>query len=231
MSCRRSGAARASSNRKAVTGSRLPFNTNGSTGATSTAPPACARVAPRSTLPPAAQPAASRAATFSASPVARRSSVPVTTSPVQPRFAPRSRAPANASRISTAARQARSASSSCTAGTPNTATTASPMNFSTEPPCARRFPSSLEIAGQNRPHSLRISRLPKRRRADHVAKHHRHHLPMLTHPDPERSTTPLTKPGGITVRVATLTTDSHMEQTRTHQQPVPLRLMHFQPVG
>ena len=39
------------------------------------------------------------------------------------------------SRISTAARQARSASSSCAAGTPNTAITASPMNFSTVPPC------------------------------------------------------------------------------------------------
>jgi hypothetical protein len=34
-----------------------------------------------------------------------------------------------------AARHARSASSSCAAGTPNTAITASPMNFSTEPPC------------------------------------------------------------------------------------------------
>ena len=48
--------------------------------------------------------------------------------------------PANASRISTAARQARNASSSCTAGTPNTAITASPMNFSTEPPCDSTIP-------------------------------------------------------------------------------------------
>jgi hypothetical protein len=39
-----------------------------------------------------------------------------------------------ASRISSAARTARSASSSCTAGTPKTAITASPMNFSTVPP-------------------------------------------------------------------------------------------------
>ena len=39
------------------------------------------------------------------------------------------------SRISSAARTARSASSSWTAGTPNTATIASPMNFSTVPPC------------------------------------------------------------------------------------------------
>jgi hypothetical protein len=38
-------------------------------------------------------------------------------------------------RISAAARAARSASSSWRCGRPNTATTASPMNFSTRPPC------------------------------------------------------------------------------------------------
>ena len=37
--------------------------------------------------------------------------------------------------ISSAARHARSASSSCSCGTPKTAITASPMNFSTVPPC------------------------------------------------------------------------------------------------
>jgi hypothetical protein len=42
---------------------------------------------------------------------------------------------ASAFRISAAARTARSASSSCTIGMPNTAITASPMNFSTVPPC------------------------------------------------------------------------------------------------
>jgi hypothetical protein len=41
----------------------------------------------------------------------------------------------SASRIATAARNDLSASSSCTTGTPKTAITASPMNFSTEPPC------------------------------------------------------------------------------------------------
>ena len=35
---------------------------------------------------------------------------------------------------------------------------------------------------------------------------------MLAHPDPKHSTTPLTEPGGITVHVATLTTDSHMSR-------------------
>jgi hypothetical protein len=47
---------------------------------------------------------------------------------------PRIPSSGSASRISTAGRHARSASSSCAAGTPNTAITASPMNFSTVPP-------------------------------------------------------------------------------------------------
>ena len=38
--------------------------------------------------------------------------------------------------ISSAARTARSASSSCAVGVPHTAMTASPMNFSTVPPCS-----------------------------------------------------------------------------------------------
>ena len=85
-------------------------------------------------IAPGSAACSSRAATLTASPVASRSSVPVTTSPVVTPIRPSRPRPANASRISTAARQARSASSSCTAGTPKTAITASPMNFSTEPP-------------------------------------------------------------------------------------------------
>ena len=46
------------------------------------------------------------------------------------------RSPSPVSRIATAARTARSASSSCAIGTPKTATTASPANFSTVPPYA-----------------------------------------------------------------------------------------------
>jgi len=46
----------------------------------------------------------------------------------------------NAPRISPAARKARRASSSRTDGTPNTAITASPMNFSTDPPCDSTIP-------------------------------------------------------------------------------------------
>jgi len=62
--------------------------------------------------------------------------VPVTTSPVFTPIRARTPSSGNASRISQAARTARTASSSCTTGTPNTAITASPMNFSTDPPCA-----------------------------------------------------------------------------------------------
>jgi hypothetical protein len=61
--------------------------------------------------------------------------VPVTTSPVSTPILPCTPTSGNAACISTAARQALSASSSCAAGTPNTAITASPMNFSTEPSC------------------------------------------------------------------------------------------------
>jgi hypothetical protein len=62
--------------------------------------------------------------------------VPLSTSPVLMPIRPATPSSGNASRISIAARQARNASSSCATGTPNTAITASPMNFSTEPPCA-----------------------------------------------------------------------------------------------
>ena len=50
-------------------------------------------------------------------------------------WTPRSEAP-RSSISRSAARMARSGSSSCAAGTPNTPTTASPMNFSTPPPYA-----------------------------------------------------------------------------------------------
>ena len=86
-----------------------------------------------------------RAATFTASPVTSVSPwSPATTSPVFTPIRAASETPwsrsssllrtSRASRISAAARTARRASSSWIAGTPNTAITASPMNFSTVPP-------------------------------------------------------------------------------------------------
>ena len=83
----------------------------------------------------------SRAATLTASPVASRSSVPVTTSPVLTpirRLRRRARAGRRASPPPPgrpAARRPRAP-----AGTPNTAMTASPMNFSTVPPCDSTIP-------------------------------------------------------------------------------------------
>ena len=58
----------------------------------------------------------------------------VTISPVFTPIRPSIPSGGKASRIRTAARSARNASSSCATGTPNTATTASPMNFCTVPP-------------------------------------------------------------------------------------------------
>ena len=93
---------------------------------------------------PDAAPCSSRAATLTASPTASVWPSPATTSPVLTPMrlsirTPQSRSSsslssANAARMSAAARTARKASSSCTTGTPNTAMTASPMNFSTVPP-------------------------------------------------------------------------------------------------
>ncbi len=133
--------------RNAVRRSTFPFTPSGSSGSASTAS-RTSRYVPspiRISSGPAA--CSSRAATLTASPAA---SVPwarsaTTTSPVltpvrtwmSTPCAVRSSSfsPSSASPISAAARTARSASSSRILGTPNTAMTASPMNFSTVPPC------------------------------------------------------------------------------------------------
>jgi hypothetical protein len=60
----------------------------------------------------------------------------------------------SASRASTAARAARSASSSDATGIPNTAITASPMNFSTVPPCRS---STRDTTSNQRPRIRRRS--------------------------------------------------------------------------
>jgi len=119
----------------AGTGSALPLRTSGSTGSASTASRTSAIVGSPIRISPGCAACSSRAATFTASPVARRSAVPVTTSPVVSPMRACTRSSGSASRISSAARHARKASSSWTCGTPNTAITASPMNFSTVPPC------------------------------------------------------------------------------------------------
>ena len=132
----RSGASSTERSRYAGTVSDFPFNVSKSTGSVTTAARTSACVASPISTSPGAAACSKRAATFTASPVASRSDVPVTTSPVFTPIRPRIPSSGNASRISTAARQARNASSSCAAGIPKTAMTASPMNFSTVPPCA-----------------------------------------------------------------------------------------------
>ena len=89
---------------------------------------------------PGAAACSKRAATLTASPVASRSAVPVTTSPVLTPIRPRDAElgqrvahlhgrPAGPQRVVLVR-----------SGTPNTAITASPMNFSTVPPCDSTIP-------------------------------------------------------------------------------------------
>ena len=141
-------------------------------------------MSPRSTSPGSAA-CCRRAATFTASPVARdppaRSS-PTTTSPV---FTPTRIAMLEAELarrdlverreravISPAARTARSASSSWSTGTPNTATTASPMNFSTVPPWRSiTVAHRVEPAAHDRPQRLGVEAFAEARRPGHVGEH------------------------------------------------------------
>ena len=62
-------------------------------------------------------------------------------------------------------------------------------------------PHPLEIPHQQHPHRLRITRLTERRRPDHVAEHHRHRLPLLTHLRRrlERDSAAQTEPGTLRI--------------------------------
>ena len=67
-------------------------------------------------------------------------------------------------------------------GAPNTAITASPMNFSTVPPNRSISTRSRRVIGtQASPHILRIHALGRGREPDQIAKQHRHHLTLFTH--------------------------------------------------
>ena len=84
------------------------------------------------------------------------------------------------SRIASAARTARSASSSCATGAPNSAITASPMNFSTVPP--KRSSSSRTRAWYGRSSERTSSGsmlLRARREADEVGEQHGDDLALL----------------------------------------------------
>ena len=146
------------SSRHAETGSAFPFKESGSRGSTSTAFLTRRCVASPIRISPGLPEDSSRCATTTASPVAKdcpSAASPATTSPVLMPVRTASSMPnsrrsssfssASASRSSAAARTARRASSSCTTGTPKTAITASPMNFSTVPPwCSRTRLTSMK---------------------------------------------------------------------------------------
>ena len=127
----RPGAARAGGS--AATGSLLPFSSSGSTGLGLDGVADELRRSRRRAAPRRRRAAcSSRAATLTASPVASRSPVPddhLARVDADPRLHAELGRARRASRR--AARTARSASSSCSCGTPKTAITASPMNFST----------------------------------------------------------------------------------------------------
>src|SRR3954469_23700471 len=145
--------------RNAESGSVFPFTATGSSWSATTASRTSWYVSAPIRISPTPAACSRRAATFTASPAASvPSAAPVTTtSPVliptrmwtRVSIAPSSstlRSP-RASLSSAAARTARSASSSRMFGIPNTAITASPMNFSTVPPWRSMTP---RIASQYR---------------------------------------------------------------------------------
>ena len=127
----------------AVMGPARPF-TRSERGATVRASGSTARnVRSPTRISPGSAACCRRAARLTASPVTRKSRpgvTPVTTRPVlipiRSAIGMSRRSPSVVSRerITSAARTARSGSSSCATGTPKTAITASPMNFSTVPP-------------------------------------------------------------------------------------------------
>ncbi len=134
--------------RWAETGSVFPRAGTGSTGSITTASRTSRYVASPISTSPGAAACSSRAATFTASPVTSAwpaEGSPAITSPVLTPIRGTISTPNSTTssafssvsrlRISAAARTARSASSSCSCGMPNTAMIASPMNFSTAPPC------------------------------------------------------------------------------------------------
>jgi hypothetical protein len=64
-------------------------------------------------------------------------------------------------------------------GAPNTATTASPMNFSTLPPNRSSSDRRCVVRREERAHVFRIHLLRLRGKADQVAEEHRHDLALF----------------------------------------------------
>ena len=145
-------------------------------------------VPPRSDTAPGAAADCSRAAVLTMSPVTKPSSTALRTATASPVWTPARACSATPrddpsaptrSMISSADRTARSASSSWATGVPQTAMTASPMNFSTV--AAMTFHGvggGLEVPGEHRPNVLGVTALGERRVANKVDEEHRHQPPL-----------------------------------------------------
>ena len=139
--------ARGRNGRHSASGSALPFTVTGSSRSHSKTRSVARNVCADTAIPPAGAANCSRDAVFTTSPVtipspsSGRAPSATTASPVliptrtcSDRAGSSAFSSSIASRTRNPARTARSASSSCATGAPNTAITASPMNFSTVPP-------------------------------------------------------------------------------------------------
>ena len=129
----------------ARSGARFPFATSSTAGPNAKWPAAALAVREPHMIDHGSASCCNRAAVFTASPVTRKSpelpSRVATTSPVFRPMRIGSRSPSfgsarTRSRSCSAAAIARTASSPCAWGKPKTAMTASPMNFSSVPPCS-----------------------------------------------------------------------------------------------
>ena len=138
----------AQTTRHAASGSARPFTSIGSISSTSTASSASRRAAGPIRISIGRADCWSRAARLTASPVAKvDSALSTTTSPDSIPIRASSSSFLTPSRIPIAARIARSASSSWVCATPKAASTASPANFSTIPPCVV---TQCETSSKNR---------------------------------------------------------------------------------
>ena len=110
-------------------------------------------------------------------------------------------ASAKVSRMESAARTARSGSSSCATGAPNTAITASPMNFSTVPPNRSSSERTRGVVGlEHAPHVLGVHTLCARGEADEVAEEAGDDLALLAlRPYGERRRAPGAEAGVVCV--------------------------------
>ena len=117
--------------------------------------------------------------------------------------------------------RARSASSSCTTGTPKTAITASPMNFSTRAavPLDRSTSCDVEVPRDHGAQRLRVEPLAERGRAGDVAEEDGDDLPLLAHGPRlgERRAARVAEARPLTVLRPAARTDRHRGSLKTEK--------------